>query len=372
MKNNHVTIAQFTTAFEAIAPPSIAWKGDNIGLLIGRPETAVTNILVALDLTEKVIAEAVKKRVNLIVTHHPVLFHPLKSITPSTQAGAMALSLIERNIAVYAAHTNLDSVKWGVNFSLAGSLGLRNVRILSPIEGSLSSVTVFVPGTHADAVAEAMHAAGAGMFEKYDTCSFRSEGIGTFRGGNGADPYIGSIGTVERVPEVRLEMLAEQWKLRGIIAAMLKAHPYEEVAYNVSPLSNRNREYGLGAIGDLPKGMGRRSFLTMVKRQLRATAVRYTGPDRTIRRVAVCGGSGSEFIREALAQGADAMVTADCKYHTFQEFEHSLLLVDAGHYETEAVVLPAFAEAIGTIMNAGRHRGRIFITQTSTNPVHIF
>lgn len=365
-------IAQFTTAFEAIAPPSIAWKGDNIGLLIGRPEQAISNILVALDLTDEVIAEAVKKRVNLIVTHHPALFHPLKSITPSTQTGAMALSLIERNIAVYAAHTNLDSVKWGVNYSLAGSLGLRNVRILSPIEGSLSSVTVFVPGTHADAVADAMHAAGAGMFEKYDTCSFRSEGVGTFRGGKGADPFIGTVGNVERVTEVRLEMLAEQWKLRGIVSAMLKAHPYEEVAYNITPLSNRNTEYGLGAIGELPKAMGRRSFLAMVKKQLRAKALRYTGPDRTIRRVAVCGGSGSEFIREALAQGADAMVTADCKYHTFQEFEHSLLLVDAGHYETEVGVLPALAEAIGTIMSAAQHRGRIFITQSSTNPVHIF
>lgn len=365
-------IAQFQKAFEAVAPPSIAWKGDNIGLLIGRPERSVTNVLVALDLTDAVIAEAVTKKANFIVTHHPAVFHPLKSVTTGTATGAMALTLIERNIAVYAAHTNLDSVKWGVNFTLAATLGLKDVKILSPIEGSLQSVTVFVPSAHADKVAESMHAAGAGMFEKYDTCSFRSEGTGTFRGGNGAEPFIGTVGKVERVPEVRLEMLAEQWKVRGVIAAMVKAHPYEEVAYNITPLANKNTEYGLGAIGVLPRPMERTRFLSLIKKRLQTSALRFTGPDRPVQRVAVCGGSGSEFIREALAQGADAMVTADCKYHTFQEFEHSLLLVDAGHYETEVGVLPVLAEAIRTIMTAERHRGKVFITQTSTNPVHIF
>jgi dinuclear metal center YbgI/SA1388 family protein len=365
-------IAQFQKAFETIAPSSIAWKGDNIGLLVGRPERNITNILVALDLTEAVIAEAAAKRVNLIVTHHPAIFHPLKSVTARSATGSMVMSLIERNIAVFAAHTNLDSVKWGVNFTLAGMLGLKDLRILSPIEGSLQSLTVFVPKAYTDKVAEAMHAAGAGMFERYDTCSFRGEGTGTFRGGNNADPFIGTVGNVEHVPEVRLEMLVEQWKLSGVIAAMLKAHPYEEVAYNITPLANRNSEYGLGAIGDLPKAMDRNRFLAMVKKRLNATAVRYSGPDLPVRRVAVCGGSGSEYIREALSQGADAMVTADCKYHTFQEFEQSLLLVDAGHYETEVGVLPALAEAIRTIMTEEGHRGKIFITQTSTNPVHIF
>ncbi|NUN69735.1 MAG: Nif3-like dinuclear metal center hexameric protein [Bacteroidetes bacterium] len=365
-------IAQFHTAFEAIAPASIAWKGDNIGLLIGRPERAITNVLVALDLTEAVIADAVRKRANLIITHHPAVFHPLKNITPSSSAGTLALEAIERNIAVYAAHTNLDSVRWGVNFSLASVLGLQNVRILSPIDGSLTNITVFVPAAHTDAVADAMHSAGAGMFEKYDTCSFRSDGTGTFRGNSGASPFIGTVGNVERVQEVRLEMLCAQWKVKSVLSAMLKAHPYEEVAYTVTPISNRNTEYGLGAIGELPAAMGQQAFLTMVKERLQTPAVRYSGHSRTIRRVAVCGGSGSEFIRDAAAQGADAMVTADCKYHTFQEHEQSLLLVDAGHYETEVVVLPALADVVRSILKTGRHTGKVFITKTRTNPVHIF
>lgn len=362
-------VADLHAAFDRLAPSGIAWKGDNIGLLVGHASDRITNILVALDLTKDVIAEARKRKANLIITHHPLPFQPMRSVTDSSRTGALVLALTEQRINLFAAHTNLDSVQWGVNGTLARTLGLQELTILSPLQERLTTVSVFVPETHVEAVAEAMHNAGGGTFSKYDHCSFRVDGTGTFRGMNDAKPFIGSIGTVERVKEVRLEMLVEQWKLRSVIAALRKAHPYEEVAYDIIPLQNGNTEFGLGMIGTLPKPMTQQAFLTMVKSKLRASALRFSGAVRSVRTVAVLGGSGSDHIRDAIAQGADAMVTADLKYHTFQEYEASLLLVDAGHYETECGVLPVLAEAVQNILNAARHRGKVFVTSHSTNPV---
>ncbi len=364
-------ISEFQKAFEQIAPPSIAWKGDNIGLLIGRSAASITNILVTLDVTMDVALEAKRKKANLIVTHHPLPFQPMKSITSSSRTGDLVLFLTENKINVYAAHTNLDSVQWGVNFVLAEKLGLQGTTVLSPISESLVSIVVFVPASHADLVADAMHHAGAGAFSKYDRCSFRGVGTGTFRGKNDAHPFIGTAGIVEHVQEVRLETIAEQWKISGIVSAMLKAHPYEEVAYDLIPLLNKNSEFGLGAIGSLPKKLSRTAFLGMVKKQLGAEAVRYSGPNGSVSRVAVCGGSGSDLIQQAVSLGADAMVTADLKYHTFQEFEQKILLVDAGHYETEHPVLPVLSKRIKAIAARMKYSGKVLITQQSTNPVHI-
>lgn len=364
-----MVIREFQHQFERLAPPSIAWKGDNIGLLLGREDETITNLLVSLDVTMEVVREAKQKKANLIVSHHPILFHPVQRITSSSRVGELVLFLTENKINVFAAHTNLDSVQWGVNFVLANALQLKNVSILSPVKESLTKIVVFVPPSHLDVVAEAMHESGAGMFSRYDQCSFRSEGIGTFRGKADAKPYIGTVGVREKTKEIRLEMLAESWKVNSVISAMKRAHPYEEVAYDIYPLVNRNAEYGLGAIGDLPKEISQKQFLSVVKKAVGAAALRFSGKTDSIRRVAVCGGSGSEFIETAIARNADAMVTADVKYHTFQEFENSLLLVDAGHYETEHLVLPALANNIQKIFSRLKHKGKVFITQHSTNPV---
>ncbi len=365
-------IREFQKQFEQIAPSAIAWKRDNIGLLIGRENDTIRNIIVALDLTMDVAEEARKKDSNFIVTHHPLLFNPLQNITASSRIGELVLFLTENKINLFAAHTNLDSVKWGVNFALAGKLGLTDVQILSPIKESLTAVVVFVPEDHVEAVASAMHEAGAGMFTKYDQCSFRGEGTGTFRGMSDAKPFLGKVGKLERVREVRLEMLAETWKTGTVISAMIKAHPYEEVAYDIFPLLNRNTEYGLGAIGTLAKGITQKEFLTLVKKRLGVNALRYSGNSKIIRRVAVCGGSGSDCIPDAVSRNADAMVTADLKYHTFQDFEENILLVDAGHYETENVVLPALEKKIQEMFKRNNHSGKVYITKHSTNPVHIF
>jgi dinuclear metal center YbgI/SA1388 family protein len=363
-----LTVQEFQNQFESITPPDVAWKGDNVGLQIGRPTDTINKVLVALDVTLDVVHEAVRNKINFIVTHHPLLFHPVKNITPDTRAGNLALFIAEKKINLYAAHTNLDSVQWGVNFCLAETLGLKNVKILSPITESLKKIVVFVPKTHIDQVANAMYDAGAGMFTKYDHCSFRGDGIGTFRGMNTAQPFLGTVGILETASEIRLEMLCESWKVKKVLAAMIHAHPYEEVAYDIYPLTNRNTEYGLGAIGELSNALDEKSFLNRVKRTLKVKMLRYTTGKRSIKKVAVCGGSGSEFIIDAIRQNADAMITADVKYHTFQDCEEKILLIDAGHFETEQIVLPALVKEIKRITGTTK----VYKTKYLTNQVRYY
>lgn len=364
-----MTIQEFSDIFETLAPSSIAWKNDNVGLQLGRPTAAVRNILVTLDVTAECILEAKRTGANLIVAHHPLLFHPQRTITDRTRVGSLSLALAEEGIALFAAHTNLDSVPWGVNGALSMALGLRSPAILSPLTGSLEKIAVYVPSDHADAVADAMHAAGAGMFARYDRCSFRSTGTGTFRGKKGSKPFIGTPEHDERVEETRIEMMCETWRTAGVVRAMLAAHPYEEAAYDVVPLANAHGEYGLGMIGTLPKPVSVRTFLARVKRALKTPALRYTPGRGPVHTVAVCGGSGESVIGDALRRGADALVTADLKYHTFQEHQGRLLLVDAGHYETERLVLPVLAGALREALRQRSFRGSVIVTRTSPNPV---
>jgi dinuclear metal center YbgI/SA1388 family protein len=356
-----------------MTPPEVAWKGDNVGLQIGDEKAAIANIIVSLDPTMDAARMAVRQNANLIITHHPLFFHPIKKISAHTRIGELALFLARHKINLYSAHTNLDSVQWGVNFVLAKTIGLLNSRVLSPVSGSLNKITVFVPQSHCQTVADAMHAAGAGTFSKYDHCSFRGDGTGTFRGMSGARPHIGTVGRLEKVQECRLEMLCETWKIDGVIAAMKSVHPYEEIAYDLYPLSNSNTEYGLGAIGDLKGPMTAQKFLGHLQTALRTPFLRHSsGTSHKIKTVAVCGGSGSDYIDEALRQRADAMITADIKYHTFQEYEGRILLVDAGHFETEHLVLPALASTIRTIVRQNSASKKITITTHSRNPVHYF
>lgn len=368
---NLVTLQEFQNIFERLVPPAIAWKDDNPGLQIGNRSDTIRHIVVALDPSLEAAHVAKKHNANLIVTHHPLYFHPIKNIAAGSRIGALSLFLARNRINLYSAHTNLDSVRWGVNGELAETLGLTNVSILSPLSDSLVKIVVFVPHTHTEFVAAAMHGAGAGMFSKYDQCSFRTRGTGTFRAKVGAKPFLGTVGSLETAEEHRLEVLCESWKTGDVLAAMRKAHPYEEIAYDMYPLTNANTEFGLGAIGDLQKPVSRNQFLSLVSKRLGTGALRYTaGAKNIIRRVAVCGGSGSELTGEAIRQHADAMITADIKYHAFQEYEQSIMLIDAGHYETERLVLPVLAQRIGTITAQQQRSKKISITLYENNPVH--
>ncbi len=369
------TIADIAHALETWAPPGSAQSYDNVGLQVGDARRTVDIALIALDLTPAVIDEAVERGATLIITHHPLLFRPLRRLTAGDGPGSLALRLAEAGIALYAAHTNLDAAPAGVSFALAETLGLTEVRFLDPLPEQLYKLVTFVPADHLDAVRTALADAGAGRIGDYEACAFAHPGTGYFRPGPGASPFTRTApGELAETPEVRLEVEVSRWDLERVRQALMMAHPYEEVAYDVYPVLQPHTRAGLGAIGTLAEAEPLAAFLQRVAERLEAGSLRYAGaPDALIRTVAVCGGSGSDLIRRALQAGADAYVTADVTYHRFFEVLDPdglprMALIDAGHYETEAVterlLLHHLRERFPTVQ---WHR-----TTTRTSPMRTF
>ncbi len=358
---------------EQWAPRELCWEGDNAGLQIGSPRQQVKKILIALDVSAEVIAEARKKHANLIISHHPLLFRPVTSLTSASRVPSLLLSLAAHRIALISAHTNLDFAQNGVSFALANRLGLKDIQVLVPQEGALNKVAVFVPRAYCTTVMQAMARSGAGIIGNYDACSFQVDGTGTFRGRKGSTPFVGKSGTLEEVQEVRLEMMVPSWNLASVLSAMKSVHPYEEVAYDIYPVKNQLSTHGMGAIGVLPRGKQLGDLLKHLQQSLAIPTLRYTGPKRArIERIAVCGGGGSQLLPQAIAAGADAFITADVKYHTFQEAEGRIALIDAGHFETE---VPIVESLVAYLTSELRKRGTAIPVNASTslsNPVHYF
>lgn len=358
---------------ESWAPREIAWERDNVGLQIGDYNKRVHKILIALDVNDEVVLEATKKKVDLVITHHPLFFRPLKSITSGDRVSEIALRLIQNDIALYAAHTNLDFTRGGVSFALAEKLGLKNVTFLAHVPDHLRKIAVFVPVEYVDKVTEAMASAGAGIIGNYDHCSFRAEGSGTFRGKEGTKPFLGEVGKFEKVSEVRVEMIAPKWKVSDIIRAMRAAHPYEEVAYDVYLLDNESANYGMGAVGNLPHEMALKKFLQTIKDQLGIPSLRYVGNfQQPIKSVAVCGGSGSDLMDVAIRRNADAFVTADVKYHAFEAARGNIALIDAGHFETEQPSLDRLVDKLRHHIALSKENVQVLKTSVSTNPIHYY
>lgn len=356
--------------FQQWAPAEVAWEKDNIGLQVGDDNGVVKGILVSLDVTGPVLAEALRRRTNVIISHHPLLFRPLRSITPREQAGRYVQELIRNRVHAYSAHTNLDFTRGGTSFALAGRLGLVGVDFLVKRNKLNFKVVTFVPAAQAQRVADVMAQAGAGTIGNYEQCSFRMEGTGTYRPNDGANPVVGTRGRLEKVPEVRLEMIVPRWNLAGVLSAMKQAHPYEEAAYDVYHLENHGDDSGMGVIGELKRPQPLSSFLRKIKRSLGTTALRWTGnPDRIIHRVAACGGSGADLLDEAVNQRADVFVTADVKYHGFHDADGRIALVDAGHYETELPVVHTIVERLKSHVRDRRERIPVYATTVSTNPI---
>jgi dinuclear metal center YbgI/SA1388 family protein len=351
------------------APPEAALAKDNPGLQVGDPHAEVKNILVCLEVTDRIIEEAVENEVNLILSHHPLIFQPLRSIDSATWLGRKIARLLQAGIAVYSAHTNLDAARDGVSITLAKRLGIEHPKFLAPADGRwLKKIAVFVPADHLDAVRGAMAAAGAGVIGEYSQCSFSSEGTGTFFGGPETSPAVGEKGNLERVREVRLEMILPAWRSRDVITAMRKSHPYEEVAYDLYPLENEDGNYGFGAIGSLLQPISLKEFLSLLQKRLGVKAVGVVeGPSEKILRVAVCGGSGGELAEAAFRQGADAFVTGEMKYHSLLEYEDRMTLIIAGHYPTEAVILPIWVDRLQRWL--GETPISVIETKLITNPV---
>lgn len=354
------------------APKGIAWDKDNVGLQVGSAENVLTNILLCLDLTEKVVEDAIKRRCSLIISHHPLLFRPLKKIdTQSDKTSRIIAKLIKHNITVYSAHTNLDFTNDGVSFNLAKNLKLKNLSFLKNLSSNQFKLSVFVPFSHIDEVAEAIHSAGGGIIGEYTNCSFRTIGTGTFKGSAKSNPRRGKKMNLEYSDEIKLEVLIDSFKSSEIIAAMIEAHPYEEVAYDLYPLTNENVNYGIGVIGKLDKPMNDTDFLKYVGRSLKIKNFRYTnGKKKKINTVAVCGGSGSDLLPVAILKKADAFITADVKYHTFDDAQNEILLIDAGHYETEIFSLDEVQRKINGFLS-GKQNKVLKYTGT-TNPVKFY
>lgn len=332
---------------------------------------AVTGVLVALDPSEAVAAEAGRRKLNLIVTHHPLFYRPLRSLTGTTHEEQCARLLVKRNLHLYSAHTNLDAAEQGTSYALAEQLGVTNLQVLAPLENQTRKIVTFVPHSHAATVAEAMALAGAGRVGRYDHCSFRIDGTGTFRGDASARPFVGRTGTIEEVSEARLEMVASKWDIGEIVGALRRVHPYEEVAYDVYPVESGGQPHGMGVIGTLRKPVSLRGFLDRTRRSLRIPALRFTGnPASRVRTVAVCGGSGSELMGHAMQKGADVFVTADIRYHAFHTASGHMALIDAGHYETEFPVVRTLAEYLREELARRRANIPVRVTGLKTNPVN--
>ncbi|MGD6967188.1 Nif3-like dinuclear metal center hexameric protein [Rossellomorea vietnamensis] len=326
---------EIISLFEALAPKELAEEGDKIGLQIGRLNQKVNKVMITLDVLEEVVDEAVEKGVKLIIAHHPPLFRSLKSIRTDTVQGRMIEKLIKNDISVYAAHTNLDVAKGGVNDLLAEALELKDTKVLLPtFQEKLKKLAVFVPEEDAEKVRKALGDAGAGHIGNYSHCTFSSPGTGRFLPGEGTDPHIGKRGKMAEVSEVRVETIYPEKLEKKVLKALIKSHPYEEAAYDIMPLDNEGETLGLGRVGKLSSTMSLKEFAVHVKEKLGVGNVRVTGSlSDTIRKVAVLGGDGNKFIHSAKYSGADVFVTGDLYYHTAHDaMMLGLNVVDAGHH----------------------------------------
>jgi dinuclear metal center YbgI/SA1388 family protein len=355
--------------FEQFSPKSYAMEGDKIGLQIGRLNKPVENVMVALDVLEEVVDEAIEKNVQLIIAHHPPIFRPLKAIATDTPAGRIIEKLIKHDIAVYAAHTNLDVAAGGVNDMLAEALELTHTEVMYPtVETKLKKLAVFVPKENTDALRKALGDAGAGAIGNYSHCTFSAAGTGQFLPNEEADPHIGSQGILESVQEEKIETIFPEHLEKRILSAMFKAHPYEEVAYDIYSLENKGETLGLGRIGEI-KEMTLAEFAQHVKQKLEVKGVRVVGDlNAKVKKVAVLGGDGNKYFSTAKFKGADVYVTGDMYYHVAHDaMMMGLNIVDPGH-NVEKVMKKGVTSQMRKMFQEKGYDVRIFPSDLNTDP----
>lgn len=331
-----------------LAPSALAEEWDNVGLMVGDSTRAVSRIMVALDGTREAVDAAIDSGCQLLLTHHPLLFRPLKRISANDPTGATVLRAISGGLAVISLHTNYDIADGGMNDLLAKRLGISGVQPLSVTASEeLVKLAVFVPQGHEEEVSEALFRF-SGTIGNYRDCSFRCGGTGTFRPVGGARPFLGAVGTREEVVETRIEVLLRKGMVSSAVSALMKAHPYEEPAFDLYPLLNQGATQGLGRIGYLAEETTLVSFADAVKGGLGLAGVRIVGDGgRGVRKVALCGGSGMSLLRDAHRQGADVFVTGDVKYHEARDAEAlGIALIDAGHFGTEVIMVSSVADRL--------------------------
>lgn len=360
-------IAEIVSLLESIAHPSLQESYDNAGLITGNTGWECSGIICSLDAIEEVVVEAIEKKCNLIVAHHPIIFNGLKKLNGKNYVEKTIITAIKNDIAIYAIHTNLDNVINGVSGKMAAMLGLEGVAVLSQKENTLKKLYTFVPVDKAEQVRNAIFEAGGGQIGNYSECSFTSEGTGTFKAGIGSDPYVGKIGDRHEEKEVRVEIVFPGYLERSIISALRSAHPYEEVAFDVVTQSNSHPGIGAGVIGHLPEPIAEKEFLTLLKKVFGLEMIRHTAfLDKPIQKVALCGGAGSFLVSSALGAGADVFFTGDIKYHEFFDANGRILIADIGHYESEQFTI----DLLHDVLRQKFPTFAVLKTAVQTNPVH--
>ncbi len=364
-----IQLKEITRTMESLAPLSFQESYDNSGLQVGDHEMEVSGILITLDVTEEVLREAENLGFNLVISHHPVIFGGLNSLTGRNAPERIITEAIKKEIAIYSGHTNFDAIVGGVNTAMANRLGLVNQKILDPISGQLKKLVVFVPNEHLEKVRLAMFDAGAGHIGAYDQCSFNLEGKGTFRGSEGSDPFVGEPGLLHQEPETRVETIVPAHVVGTVVRAMERAHPYEEVAYDLYPLENKYELGGMGMVGDLEEPLDEEVFMSFIKDRFGVSVIRHSAlSGKPVKKVALCGGAGSFLLGKAKASGADVFVTGDFKYHQFFEADGKIVVIDMGHFESEQFTRELFYDLL--MKNFPKFAVRL--SEIDTNPIKYF
>ncbi len=359
-------IKEIVSALERFAPLPLQDGFDNAGLQIGLTEAEATGALLCLDVTEAVLDEAVALGYNFVISHHPLIFKGCKSIIGRDYVERCIVKAIKNDIVIYSAHTNLDNAHGGVNYKIAEKIGLKNLKVLEPKADSLVKLVTFVPYKQADAVREALFAAGCGCIGDYDSCSYNLKGEGTFRANEGTHPFCGTVGELHREEEVRIETILPIYKKAEVIRALLTAHPYEEPAFDLYPLQNVWAQAGAGVVGELDEPEAELDFLCRIKNIFEVGCVRHSNlTGRKIQKVALCGGSGAFLLPKAIRAGADVFITGEIKYHDYFGHEDDILMAEIGHYESEQYTKEIFYSIIRDLFpNFALQMSRV-----NTNPI---
>jgi dinuclear metal center YbgI/SA1388 family protein len=362
-------ISNLISALEKIAPLKLQESYDNSGLIVGDPNAHCSGVLLALDATEDVIKDAISQKCNFVIAHHPIVFKGLKRFNGANYVERAIMLAIKNDIAIYACHTNLDNVIKGVNGKIADQLGLVNRKILQTKSDILQKLIVYVPDSHLKKVEDAIFSAGAGNIGNYSECSFVSVGMGSFKPEIGANPKVGEIGTRNSGKEHKLEVVFPIWLKNQVVKAMKSAHLYEEVAYEILNLDNDYQEVGAGIVGELPEPISENDFLNKIKQIFNVSVVKHTPLlGKKVKKVALCGGSGSFLTPNAISSGADFFITSDVKYHEFFDADGRIVIADVGHFESEQYTIELF----DYVLRQNFPNFAVLKTRVNTNPVRYF
>ena len=369
-------VKHITEQIEQLSPLDYAEDFDNVGLLVGDYEQKVSGVLVTIDCLETTIEEAIKNKCNLIVAFHPIIFKGLKKINGKNYVERVIIKALKNDIAIYAMHTALDNSFKGVSAKMAEVVGLVNTKVLIPQKGHLKKLTTYVPESAADDVRKSLFKVGAGHIGNYSNCSFNMAGEGTYLGGENTKPSIGKPGSFEKVKETFITVIFESHLQSKILKTLFTDHPYEEVAYDIVTLENKHERIGMGIIGELNKPLSPNNFFEHLKRTFNLSVIRHSEITKNeIKKVALLGGSGSFAIEQAIASGADILITADLKYHDFYRAEGKLILADIGHYESEQFTKNLLVEYLTkkiTNFAPALPKSRVVLAKNNTNPINYF